>query len=204
MSNRITTLEELEAIYGQPVPSSLVKELDHIVPPYRALIEASPFVALASIGPGVLGCSPRGDPAGFVRIADEKTLHLPDRRGNNRIDTLRNIVTDPRVSLLFLIPGVCETLRINGRATLLTDPDLLASFEMQGKAPRSVISVTVERIYFQCQKALRRSRLWDEETQIDRKSLPSAGDILKFVSNGDFDGAAYDVAYPARLKETIY
>ncbi len=178
MSDRITTISELEAIYGVPAESSLSKEIDHIAPAYRALIEASPFVVLASSGPDGLDCSPRGDPAGFVCIADEKTLHIPDRRGNNRIDTLRNIITDPRISLLFLIPGVCETLRINGRAEILTAPDLLASFEMQGKAPRSVIAVTVGRIYFQCQKALRRSRLWDADTQVDRNTLPSAGDIL--------------------------
>lgn len=204
MADKITTIEELEEVYGTPVASSLTKELDYIAPPYRALIEASPFVALASVGPDGLDCTPRGDPAGFVRVVDEKTLHLPDRRGNNRIDTLRNIVGDPRVSLLFLIPGVCETLRINGRAEILTAPDLLASFTMQGKPPRSVISIHVDRIYFQCQKALHRARLWDVETQVERSSLPTAGAIMDHITNGAFGGKAYDDAYPERMKKTIY
>jgi PPOX class probable FMN-dependent enzyme len=129
---------------------------------------------------------------------------IPDRRGNNRIDTLRNLVRDPRVSLLFLVPGVGETLRINGRATISVDPDLCASFDMNGKTPRSVIVVTVERVYFQCQKALARSRLWDPEARIERKELPSAGDILQKLSKNDFDGDAYDKNYPERLKKTIY
>ena len=204
MGDKITTIDELETIYGKPAAPSVIKELDHIAPPYHALIEASPFLAIASVGPEGLDCSPRGDPPGFVRIVDEKTLHLPDRRGNNRIDTLRNIVCDPRVSLLFLIPGVCETLRVNGQAEILTSPDLLDSFAMQGKPPRSVISVTIDRIYFQCQKALRRSQLWHADTQVERETLPSAGDILAYVSDGDVGGAAYDAAYPERMKKTIY
>ena len=139
----ISTVEDLEALYGQPVPRSLTKEIDYISDHYRVFIEKSPFVVLASIGPEGLDCSPRGDPAGFVRVADKKTVLLPDRRGNNRLDTFRNIIRDPRVSLLFLVPGVGETLRINGRAELSTDPDLCASFEMQGKAPRSVVVESV-------------------------------------------------------------
>jgi len=200
----ITTLAELEVIYGHPIETATVKEQERIIAPYRALIEAAPFVVIASVGPEGLDCSPRGDPAGFVRVVDDRTLQLPDRRGNNRIDTLRNIVRDPRVSLLFMIPGVCETLRINGTAEILTTPDILSSFAIQGKTPRSVLSIKVDRIYFQCQKALRRSRLWDVETQVARDSLPSAGDFLRFATDGAFDGAAYDAAYPERLKQTIY
>lgn len=204
VSHTIQSVEELEALYGEPVKTSLIKELDHISDHYRAFIEAAPFCVVASCGPGGLDCSPRGDPAGFVRITDSKTVMLPDRRGNNRLDTLRNLVTDPRISLLFLIPGVGETMRINGQAVLSTDPALCESFAMQGKAPASVIVVTVERIYFQCQKALARSRLWDPVARIDRTTLPTAGQMAQALSPEPFDGAAYDAEYPERMKKTMY
>src|ERR1700691_6160059 len=140
----ITTIDQLEAIYGQPNEASTVKVADRITPPYRVLIDNSPFAALATCGPEGLDCSPRGDLPGFVRIHDETTLMMPDRRGNNRIDSLRNIVRDPRIALLFLIPGSGSTLRVNGRAQVCTDADLLASFKMDGNAPRSVIFMTVD------------------------------------------------------------
>jgi len=200
----ISSIEDLEALYGQPVPRSLIKEIDYISDHYRVFIEKSPFVVLASIGPEGLDCSPRGDPAGFVRVADKKTVMLPDRRGNNRLDTLKNIIRDPRISLLFLVPGVGETLRINGRAKLSTDPDLCASFEMQGKAPRSVIVVTADRVYFQCQKALARSELWSAEALVARDELPTAGEIMSALSEEAFDHKAYDQDYPEHMKKTIY
>ena len=202
--NTISTIEALEAIYGEPLPQSLVKEIDYISDHYRSFIEKSPFMVLASVAEEGLDCSPRGDPAGFVRVVDEKTVMIPDRRGNNRIDTLRNIVRDPRVSLLFLVPGVGETLRINGRAEISIDPKLCASFDMNGKTPRSVIIITADRVYFQCQKALARSRLWDPKAQVVRKELPTAGKILQSLSRDEFDGEAYDRNYPERLKKTIY
>src|SRR5438132_12512773 len=158
----VTTMAELEALYPTPVlPNSLVKEIDHVNAHYRAFIEAAPFFALATSGPEGLDCSPRGDPAGFVRVLDEKTLVIPDRRGNNRIDSLRNIVRDPRVALLFLIPGSGSTLRINGNAKVSTDADLLASFAVEDKPPRSVVVMTVHEIYFQCARAIVRSDLWN-------------------------------------------
>ena len=202
--NTISTVEELEAIYGEPVKQALVKEIDHISDHYRTFIERSPFMVLSSVADEGLDCSPRGDPPGFVRVIDEKTVIIPDRRGNNRIDTLRNIVRDPRVSLLFLVPGVGETLRINGRARISVDPDLCVSFDMNGKTPRSVIIVTADRVYFQCQKALARSRLWDPDMHIERKELPTAGDILQALNTDEFDGNTYDKNYPERLKNTIY
>ena len=202
--HQITTLEQLKAIYGEPVGASLVKELDHISDHYRAFIEASPFVVLATSGPEGLDCTPRGDPPGFVRVVDRNTLMLPDRRGNNRVDSLRNLVIDPRIALLFLIPGVGETLRVNGRAAITTDPALCRSFAMEGKLPRSVIVVTAERVYFQCPKALVRSRLWDPSRHVDRRSLPSAGQILAAIRPGEIDAEALDRAYPERLKQTIY
>ena len=200
----ITSLAELDALYGEPVPAAKIKEIDHISEHYRRFIEASPFVLLATSGPEGLDCSPRGDPAGFVRVADERTLMIPDRRGNNRVDSLRNIVRDPRVALLFLVPGVGETMRINGRAAISTDPELCASFEMQGKPARCVIVVTAERVYPQCPKALVRSKLWDPETQIPRSALPSMGQMLQAIAKTEFDAKAYDAAYPERLRQTIY
>jgi uncharacterized protein len=200
----VTTMAELEAMYAQPMETSLLKEIDHIGPHYRALIEASPFVALATSGPEGLDCSPRGDGAGFVRIKDDKTLLIPDRRGNNRVDTLRNIVRDPRVALLFLIPGVSETMRVNGRAAISTDPDLLESFKVDGKAPRCVIVVTVERAYFQCAKAIVRSKLWDPATRIERAKLPSTGAMAAALTKGKVDAETYDREAPARIKAQLY
>ena len=203
-NHTITTIEQLEAIYGQPSGAAVWKEIDHINAQYRAFIEAAPFFVLASVGPEGVDCSPRGDAPGFVRVTDERTLMIPDRRGNNRIDSLRNIVRDPRVSLLFLIPGVGETFRIIGRAEISTDPALLESFIFAGKTPRAVIIVKAERVYFQCSKAIVRSKLWDAETKIDRKSLPSNGTIIAAITQGREGGPEYDKAYPERLRQTIY
>jgi len=202
----ITTIERLEAIYGHPAPDgpAMVKELDHISEHYRRFIEVSPFMVMATAGPEGLDCSPRGDPPGFVRVVDAKTVMIPDRRGNNRVDSLRNIVRDGRVALLFLIPGIGGTLRINGRAKLSTDPDLCASFEMEGKLPRSIIVVTAERVYTQCPKALVRSDLWNPERHVPKSALPSGGEIMQAITKGKIDGKQYDAAYPARLKESIY
>ena len=201
---KVTTIEELERLYGAPSQAAIVKEINYISDHYRVFIEKAPFVIIASSGPQGLDCSPRGDPAGFVRVRDRKTVLIPDRPGNNRIDTLRNILSDPRVSLLLMIPGVGNTLRINGRAEIRADPALCAEFEMQGRAPRTVLSITAESVYFQCPKALVRSRLWSADAQVPRSELPSTGEILANLSNGDIDAAEYDSAYPARLKETIY
>jgi hypothetical protein len=181
----VTTMAGLEAMYAQPMETSLLKELDHIGPHYRALIEASPFVALATSGP-------------------EGTLLIPDRRGNNRIDTLRNIVRDPRVALLFLIPGVSETMRVNGRAAISTDPELLESFKVDGKVPRCVIVVTIERAYFQCAKAIVRSKLWDPATRIERAKLPSTGAMVAALTKGKVDAETYDREAPARIKAQLY
>ena len=202
--HRVTTLAALEVLYDKPYGPAIVKEIDRINPHYRKFIEAAPFFALATSGPDGLDCSPRGDAPGFVRVADEKTLLIPDRRGNNRLDSLRNIVSDPRVALLFLIPGVGETIRVIGRASISTDPALTETFIVNGKAPRSVIAVAVERVFFQCTKAIVRSKLWDPARQVDRKSLPSAGTILGEISGGKIGGPEHDRAQPQRIKETLY
>lgn len=202
---QITTLEALEALYQPaPVAASTVKVADHITPHYAALIEASPFLALATVGPEGLDCSPRGDLPGFVRIADPKTLMLPDRRGNNRIDSLRNIVRDPRVALLFLIPGSGTTFRVNGRALLSADPELLESFAVDGKPPRTVMVVTVDEAYFQCARAIVRSGLWKAESHVDPATLPSPGAMLATVTAGEVGGEAYDREWPDRAAKTLW
>ncbi len=203
----LTSIEELEAVYGTPVPGALTKELDHISEHYGKFIARSPFVLVATSGPEGLDCSPRGDPPGFVRIVDSKTLLIPDRRGNNRIDTLRNLVRNPAISLLFLIPGIGETIRVTGSARILTNPALLESFQMQQKLPRSVIEISVTSVYFQCQKALARSRLWKSESRIKRTELPSTGTMIQQMvedQQAEFDGKAYDEGYAEHMKKTIY
>lgn len=200
----ITTLEELSALYGAPVEAAIVKEVDTITPHYRAFIDAAPFAALATSGPEGLDCTPRGDVPGFVRVHDAKTLMLPDRRGNNRVDSLRNIIRDPRVALLFLIPGSGNTLRVNGRARIATDSALLESFVVDGKAPRSVIVIAVEAVYFQCARAIVRSDLWNPAKHVDPKSLPSAGQILAALSDNRVGGAEYDRVWPGRAKQTLW
>ena len=200
----ISTVDELESIYGKPVAVSLVKEVNWITPHYRAYIEASPFAVLASAGPEGLDCSPRGDVAGFVRVHDSRTLMLPDRRGNNRVDSLRNIVRDPRVALLLMIPGVGNTLRIYGRAHLSTAPDLLTSFAIEGKTPRSVIVMVVDAIYFQCTRAVLRSELWNPARHVDPKTLPSAGQILAALSQNQVGGDDFDQAWPERARQAMW
>jgi hypothetical protein len=202
--HRITTVEQLEALYGEPFGPSLAKEIDRIAPVYRKLIEAAPFVAVATGGPDGLDCSPKGDAPGFVRVLDDKTLALPDRPGNNRIDGFRNLLKDPRIALLFLIPGVGETLRVNGRASITVDPELMQSFAVNGKLPRSVLLVHVDTVFFHCSKAIVRSKLWEEATKIERKSLPSTGAILAEVSGGKLGGADYDRAAPERIQKMLY
>jgi uncharacterized protein len=200
----IATIEQLEAIYGFPGEASIVKVADRITPSYRTLIEKSPFAALATSGPEGLDCSPRGDVAGFIRIHDERTLMMPDRRGNNRVDSLRNIVRDPRVALLFLIPGSGTTLRVNGRAHLSADPALLASFRMDGKAPRTVLVMTVGEIYFQCTRAIVRSDLWNPDKRVDPRTLPTPGQILAEMSEDRVGGEDYDRAWPERARQTLW
>ncbi|NIX75565.1 pyridoxamine 5'-phosphate oxidase family protein [Microvirga terricola] len=200
----ITTVQDLETLYGEVGEASIAKETDRVVPVYRAFIEASPFAALATRGPEGLDCSPRGDGPGFIRVQDEKTLLLPDRRGNNRIDSLRNIVRDPQVALLFLIPGIGETLRVNGRADISVDPALLDSFVVDGKAPKTVLVIHVEAVYFQCSRAIVRADLWNPDKRVSRKAVPSPGEMLAALSENRIGGESYDKALPERVKTTLY
>lgn len=203
-AHRIADFASLELLYGTPAGAALEKEVDYIHPHYRTLIAASPFVVLATSGPDGLDASPRGDAAGFVVVEDEKTLLIPDRRGNNRVDSLRNIIVNPHVALLFLIPGIGETLRVNGRAMISTAPVLLERFGVDGKLPRSVIVVSVDTVFFQCARAIFRSKLWDPAQHIDRGSLPSLGTMVADISKTRFDAAEYDRGLYERLKGALY
>jgi PPOX class probable FMN-dependent enzyme len=203
----VATIAQLEEIYGgfsDIGEASTAKVADWITPSYRRLIEASPFAALATMGPEGLDCSPRGDLPGFVRVHDDRTLMLPDRRGNNRVDSLRNIVRDPRMALLFLIPGSGTTLRVNGHAHISADPALLASFKVDGKPPRTVVVMRVEEIYFQCARAIVRSALWDPDSRVDPASLPTPGQILAGMSDNRVGGVDYDTAWPERARRTMW
>ena len=200
----IDTIEQLQALYGEPVPTSIAKEVDRITPHYAAFITASPFVALATSGPEGLDCTPRGDLPGFVRIHDEKTLMMPDRRGNNRVDSLRNIILDPRVGLLFLVPGSGTTLRVNGRARLAVDAELLDTFAVGGKAPRSVIVISVDAVYFQCARAILRSELWNPERHVDPATLPTPGQIVGALTANALGGEEFDKVWPERAKSSMW
>jgi PPOX class probable FMN-dependent enzyme len=203
-AHRIADVATLEKLYGAPTGAAVDKEVDYLHPHYQKLVEASPFFVLATAGPGGLDASPRGDAPGFVAVENEKTLLIPDRRGNNRVDSLRNIIADPRVALLFLVPGIGETLRINGRAEIRTDPGLLERFNVEGKLPRSVIVIHVETVFFQCARAIFRSKLWDPAQHVERKSLPSTGTIVSEVAKRQFDAQAYDNGHYERLKAGLY
>jgi PPOX class probable FMN-dependent enzyme len=190
--------------YGAPSPASITKEVGFLHPLYAEFVKAAPFMTLATVGPEGIDVSPRGDAPGFVAIGDERTLYLPDRPGNNRIDSLLNVVRDPRVALLFLIPGVNETLRVNGTAEISVDPGLIARFPVGGKLPRSVMVVHIETVYFQCARALLRSALWDPSRQVARETLPSSGAILGALSEGKVGGPDYDKGLQERLVAGMY
>lgn len=203
MVKKIVNIEELEALYKDPSKLALAKEIDYINDSYQKFIEASPYCILSTYGEKGIDCTPRGDPAGFVRVIDKKTILLPDRKGNNRIDSLRNILLNSQVGLIFLVPNVGETIRVAGHAEILVDEELNASFAIKGKPALSVLKITVDKIYFHCGKSSMRSKLWKPETHPDRKSVPSAGQMGKEIDRS-FDGDAYDKALPERYKATLY
>lgn len=193
--------KELETIYSGVSDASLVKEIDFLSAGYQAFVTHSPFVILSTVGPEGTDASPRGDKAGFVRIETPRTLLMPDRRGNNRIDSLRNIVRDPRCSFMFMVPGNGNVLRVNGRAEIDIDEALCTSFEMEGKAPRSVIRLHIEKAYFQCARAIMRAELWNTQTAPE---LPTPGQMMKEITEGAFDGDSYDKEWPERAKTSMW
>lgn len=200
-SHTIGDLASLQSLFGPVGEASVRKEVSRLHPVYQRWIEASPFAVLATVGPDGLDASPRGDPPGLVTVQDEHTLLLPERAGNNRIDSLKNILVDPRVALLFFVPGVGETVRVNGRARISVAPDLLQRLAMDGRPPRCVLVITVETVFFQCARAMKRASLWDAR---ETPSVPTAGEMLASLTHNAIDGAAYDRALPARQRDTLY
>lgn len=200
----ISNREQLAGLFEEVGAASIKKEVSYIHQHYRSMIEASPFAVLASHGPEGIDASPRGDAPGFIVVEDEKTLLLPERRGNNRIDSLQNILFDPHVALLFLIPGIGETLRVNGRASILIEPELLEKMAVDGKSPKCVIRIDVDTVYFQCARAILRSQLWQRAKSDDKPELPSTGTILAALSNAEVGGEKYDRELTARQKATLY
>ena len=200
----IDTIADLESLFGPVGEASIRKEVPYLHPHYQALIKASPFAVLATASAEGLDISPRGDPAGFVEVQDDRTLLLPERRGNNRVDSLRNIVADPRVALLFLIPGVGETLRVSGRATISVEPALLQRFAMNGQSPKCVLVIRVETALFQCARAIARSNLWQPVPADAPRPVPTPGEILEALTQASIDGATYDRDLPERQRTTLY
>jgi PPOX class probable FMN-dependent enzyme len=192
-AGRIVSEDQLRDAIGTPTELIAAKVADRLNDLTRQFIERSPFVCIATADPdGGLDVSPRGDPAGFVRILDERTLLVPERPGNRIADSLANLLVDPRIALLFLIPGVGDTFRVNGRAVIVDDPELLAPSAVEGKTPRLGILVSIEEAYTHCPKALMRSELWNPERHIDRSELPSPGEIMRFVADPQLDADEYD------------
>ena len=200
----VNTVLALEALFGQAGEASTRKEVPTLHPIYKEWIERSPFAVLATSGPAGLDTSPRGDPAPLVRVPDDRTILLPERRGNNRIDSLRNILHDPRVSLIFFVPGVQETVRVNGVARICVDPPLLEQFSMHGQRPKCVVEIAVETVFFQCARALLRSSLWPIEQASRPPGVPTAGELLAAVTNDAIDGKSYDRDLPGWQAKSLY
>lgn len=198
---------ELREVIGHPTATVLAKIADHLNELTRQYIERSPFMCVATVSPdGGLDISPRGDPAGFVQVLDDRTLLIPERPGNRIADTLTNLLADPRIALLFLIPGVGDTFRVNGRATIVEDPELLARCAVDGKAPRLGILVEVEQAYTQCPKAMIRSDLWNPDRHTDPSELPRLGDVIRSLTTPEFDAEKYETERAARYarREGLY
>ena len=201
----IETIEQLEALYDEPLDAVIKKQTDYIVEPGRAFIAASPFLLLATASEAGIDCSPKGDAPGFVQVLDERTVLIPDRPGNNRVDGMRNIVANPKVGIIFMIPGANVTYRINGSATLSVDPKLLDRFLVKGKRPRAVIVVAVEEAFHHCPKAFVRSKLWAEGSKGAPADAPTNGTFAAWRDGGDANYAKqYEADYQARLKDRLY
>jgi uncharacterized protein len=202
MTNWITTLDDLHAHYGEPGEAATVKVTDVLTPAYRAYVERARFCVLITVGPEGTDGSPRGDEGPVVTILDDRTLALPDWKGNERIDSLRNIVRDGRVSLMLLIPGSNTAIRINGTARLTADETLRARLIRDGKQPRTVAIIQIAEVYSQCARALIRSALWSSGDQ--SAGLPTVGDMLREITDGTIDGKAYDADWPGRAAKTMW
>lgn len=202
-AHTVSSLDDLAKIYAQPLPHVATKETDHITEVGRAFIAASPFLVLASANGSSIDCSPKGDAPGFVQLLDDRTLLIPDRPGNNRIDGMRNLLVNPKVGIIFIVPGSNETYRVTGSATISTAPELLKRFEVGGKPPRVVMVVAVEEAFNHCPKALVRAKLWEGRER--PSGAPTHGD---FAAARDGKDAAYardyNEKYAKRLKTELY
>ena len=204
-SYTVETLDDLAAIYQAPKEYALTKETDYITDPGRAFIEAAPFVIMATSTADGIDCSPKGDAPGFIKILDERTLLIPDRPGNNRIDGMKNLIDNPKIGLIFMVPGADETYRVNGTVTISTDPDLMARCEANGKPPRTVIVVTVEEAFNHCSKAFARSKLWSAGKQGRPEGVPTGGAFAAYRDGGDADYASrHDQDYAKRMPGELY
>jgi PPOX class probable FMN-dependent enzyme len=192
VATQIVDESSLEAFLGEPTDTVRAKIADRLTEATRTFVERSPFLCLATSAPdGTCDVSPRGDPSGFVRILDERTLLLPERPGNRLADSLRNVLRNPHVAMLFILPGVSDTFRINGRASIVTDPELLAPCAVEGKTPKLGLLIEIEQAYTHCPKAFLRASLWDSERYVRREELPSSGEIMRSL-HPEFDAASYD------------
>jgi uncharacterized protein len=200
----LTNTAQLESLFGAAMEASVRKEVSVLHPRYKEWIEKSPFAVMATAGESGLDTSPRGDPAPLVKIQDERTILLPERRGNNRIDSLKNILHDSRISLIFFIPGVRETVRVNGTAKICVEASLLEEFSINGQPPKCVIEITVEAVFYQCAKAILRSSLWSKEQLAVKPAVPTVGELLAAVTSNEIDAVAYDKELPDRLAKTLY
>lgn len=200
----IEDLAALGQLSGPLSDASLKKEIDFVHPLYAEIISASPFCTLATHSSSGIDISPRGDSPGFVHLQNSKTLLLPERRGNNRMDSLRNITSNPSVALLFFVPGLGETLRVAGRAKISIDPGLLVRFAVDGKPAKCVLIISVDKVFFQCARAIQRSKLWSNIDPQAKRNVPTPGSILSALTKGEFDGETYDRELPARQKATLY
>lgn len=198
----IETISDLEDIYETPSQASLIKVCKTLTSGYKTWIEQSKFCILSTVGPEGVDASPRGDDGPVVRILDNQTIAMPDWRGNNRIDSLRNIVRDERVSLVFFIGGSNNVIRINGHARITTDPELIQRLSRKSFSPRSVIVVKIDEIYFQCARAIMRSNHWTE--RVDLSNLPTIGELIKEITDGEFDGDTYDKEWPKRAEKSMW
>ena len=201
----VTSLEDLAEIYDAPLETALTKQTDHVTAPGRAFIAASPFLILATASAAGIDCSPKGDAPGFVQLLDDRTILIPDRPGNNRIDGMKNIIDNPSVGIIFMVPGSNSTYRVNGTARISTDPELLGRFEVRGKLPQALIVVSVEEAFSHCPKAFVRAKLWDGDTENLPDGVPTHGDFAAHRDGGDKAYAEkYDVEYAERMKSRLY
>jgi len=204
----ITSHDDLKELYGAASPEATAKELDYLDENSQKFIAASPFIVLATTNDkGYMDCSPKGDKIGFVTILDERTLLLPDRKGNNRTDSLKNVIDNPRVGLLFFVPNVNETFRVNGKAKLSTDPELMGRCAVDGKLPKSVMVITIEEAYIHCSRALNRSELWSPDTTeflTNAKKVPTMGTFVKTLTKGKIDAETYDKFVVEELSKDLF